>query len=1084
MASKGWHLLLAFSLFSAQAWAQSTYGLIVGVVTDETKAVVPGATVTAKNEATNIERVVETSDQGEYRITNLLPGNYTVTVEKQGFKKASTTGVIVRLNESVRADFAMQVGEITQTLEVSVSAQLLETSNSTVGTVVTNEKIVELPLNGRDFTQLTLLIPGASPGASAGGFFIIGGQTVAVTGNRSDQNNYTLDGVNNNETFFKHYGIRPSIDAIQEFKVQTNITSAEYGEAAGANVNIAVKSGTNSFHGSLFEFLRNDVFDARETFASRKQKFRWNQFGGTFGGPIKKDKTFFFANYEGFRLRRESNTLSTVPTEAMMRGDFSRNVDGSPAPPIFDPFTTRPNPNGPGFIRDPFPGNLIPSGRFNPVSLEWQKNLYEPNRENRPGNRQNFVNTTPTKGEDDQYTIRIDHKFNDKNTIFGRYSQADNDRISPQSFPGTDVTFFNHFRNYVISDTHIFNPTTILDIKFGFNQDNIERGTEPLGTGIPGLVAKGLRDIPGKFRDKFDFPLDMAIAGFAGAGLTAFQSGPQKTWQILPSLSQIKGTHNLKYGADIKVRHVLHDGAFASIRHDRLGTSDPQDAAGITGQAYASFLLGTPSSAGRTIPLQAPGCESCTEANMKQDLWHFYVQDDIKVRRNLTLNVGLRYEWTSWYRSLNDPPNSSWFDTLGDGGRGRFVWAGPNPITGEGPNTTPSFIAPDKNNWAPRIGLAYLLGQKTTIRTGYSVFYGSNIAWEGNHMRGNWPFAVGQDLPVNRADTGPPQNLTGNAFPPLDPKAVPPSAQHTARRDNVMPYVQQWNFGIQHELVTDLLLEVNYVGSKGTRLASFISGNDARPEPGEIQPRRPFPQHLGAFSENRTDAVSSYHGLTVKLDKRFAKGLSYRLNYSWSHSMDLNSQWGGTSPQNAYDARASIGLSDFDRRHIFSGDFIYLLPVTGHRGVVGQFVNGWQVNGIIAFRSGNPLTPTLTFDNANTGSRGNFQRPNVVGTVEGPTTRQEWFNTRAFATPLPFNFGNAGRNIIEGPGYANVDFALYKNFMIREGKDSIQFRSEFFNIFNRTNFNNPGTAFGTAGFGRITGTQPARQIQFALKYLF
>jgi hypothetical protein len=460
------------------------------------------------------------------------------------------------------------------------------------------------------------------------------------------------------------------------------------------------------------------------------------------------------------------------------------------------------------------------------------------------------------------------------------------------------------------------------------------------------------------------------------------------------------------------------------------------------------------------------------------------VQDDIKVTRKLTLNLGLRYEWTSWYRSLNDPPNSSWFDALGDGGLGKFVWAGPNPITGEPPNTTKTFIEPDKNNWAPRIGLAYLLGQKTTIRTGYSIFYGSNIAWEGNHMRGNYPFAVGQDLPVNRPDTGVPQNPTNNAFPPLDPATVPPSAQHTARRDNVMPYVQQWNFGIQHELITDLLVEVNYVGSKGTSLASFISGNDALPGPGEIQPRRPYPQHLGGFSENRTDAVSSYHGLTAKLEKRFSKGLSYRLNYSWSHSMDLNSQWGGTSPQDAYNARASMGLSDFDRRHIFSSDFIYLLPTTSLRGVAGQLVNGWQLNGILAFRSGNPLTPILTFDNANTGSRGNFQRPNVSGTIEGPKTRQQWFNTGAFVTPPPFTFGNAGRNIIEGPGYANVDFALYKNFVIREGKDSIQFRSEFFNVFNRTNFNNPGNEFGTSGFGVITGTQPARQIQFALKYLF
>jgi len=942
-------------------------------------------------------------------------------------------------------------------------------------------------LQQNHFTRLTLLLPGASPGASAGTGFLIGGTTVAVTGNRSDQNNYTLDGVNNNETFFKHYGIRPSLDAIQEFKIQTNITSAEYGEAAGANINVAIKSGSNGFHGSLFEFLRNDVFDARETFSARKQKFRWNQFGATFGGPIRKDQTFFFGNYEGFRLRREGNSLTTVPTAAMMRGDFSRNVDGTLAPQIYDPLTTRPNPNGPGFIRNPFPGNLIPSNRFNPVSLEWQKNLYAPSPENRPGNLLNFQNLTSTAGTDDQFTFRIDHQFSDKNMIFGRYSYADYDRLQPQALPGTEVTFLNEFRNYVISDTHLFSPTTILDIKFGYNEDNIERGTPPLGTGIPGLVAVGLRDIPGKFRDKFDFPLSMTVQGLAGGGLTAFQSGPQKTWQILPSLSKVQGTHNLKIGADLKVRHVLHDGAFADLRHDRLTTSDPQDTAGITGVPYASFLLGYPSSAGRTLPLKAPGCDSCTEAHMKQDLWHFYVQDDIKVSRNLTLNLGLRYEYSSWYRSLNDPPNSSWFDSQADGGRGKFVWAGPNPITGEAPNTTPSFIAPDKNNWAPRFGLAYLLGQKTTIRTGYAIFYGSSIAWEGNHMRGNWPFAVGQDLPVNRPTTENPlpQNSTNSAFPPLDLKGVPPSAQHTARRDNRMPYVQQWNFGIQQQLVEDLVVEINYVGSKGTRLSAFISGNDARPGPGEIQPRRPYPQHLGAFSENRSDAVSSYHGMTVKVEKRFSKGLSYGANYSWSKSIDLNSQWGGTSPPNAYDARATaIGLSDFDRRHIFSSDLVYLLPTSSLRGFSGHLVNGWQINGIVQLRSGRPLNPTLTFDNANVGSRGNFQRPNVVGDIEGPKTRQQWFNTSAFAVPLQYTFGNAGRNIIEGPGYANVDFALYKNFVLREGKDRIQFRSEFFNIFNRTNFNNPGTGFGTPGFGRITGTDSARQIQFALKYLF
>jgi hypothetical protein len=1057
--------------------------MIVGVVSDESGAVIPGAKVNATNTATNFSRESLTEAQGDYRIINLLPGTYDVSVEMMGFKKAVNAGVVVRVNESTRVDVGMQVGNVVESVEVTASGQLLETASATVGKVVNNTAIVNLPLNGRDFTQLTLLLPGASPGASSGGGFLIGGQTVAVTGNRSDQNNYTLDGVNNNETFFKHYGIRPSIDALQEFKVQTNITSAEYGEAAGANVNIAVKSGTNEVHGSLFEFFRNNVLDARDSFAATRPQFRWNQFGGTLGGPIKKDKTFIFGNYEGFRLRRESTILGTVPTAAMMSGDFSRTVTGAVAPPIYDIVSTRASPSGTGFIRDPFPNNRIPANRFNAVSSAWQDNLYKQAPENRPGLSQNYVNTTPRKRNDDQFTLRADHRVSDSNNLFGRFSYADYDQLEPQTFPGFEVDFINHFRNYVISDVQTFGPTTVLELKFGFNQDNIERST-PLGAQnlLPSALAAGLRDIPADFRGEMDFPVNMAIADFSGPGLTAFVSGPQKTWQILPSLSKIMGRHSLKFGSDIKFRHVLHDGVFATITHDRLSTNDPQDATGVTGQAYASFLLGWPSSIGRILPLEAPGCESCTEANMKHNMYNFYVQDDIKVSRNLTINIGMRYEYTEWYSSRNDPPNSSWFSTFDDcgpleirlgctSGKGKFVWAGPNPITGEAPNTTSTLIAPDKNNWAPRFGLAYLLGSSTTIRAGYAIFYGSNIAWEGNHMRGNYPFAVGQELPVNRTFA---ENPTQNAFPPLDPANVPPSAQHTARKDNRFPYVQQWNLGIQQQLVEDLLFEINYIGNKGTRLASFISGNDALPGPGDIQPRRPFPQHLGAFSENRTDAVSTYHGMTVKLEKRFSQGLQFDVNYAWSKSIDLNSQWGGTSPQDAYNARDSIGVSDFHRAHIFSADMVWQLPRADLRGAADKIVNGWQLNSILQFRSGNFLTATLPFDNANTGSRGNFQRPNIVGDIDGAQTRESWFNTAAFAVPAPYNFGNAGRNIIEAPGFATVDFALYKNFLFKESQN-IQFRFEGFNVLNRTNLNTPNVSCCTsnnATFGVIGGSFP------------
>ncbi len=1079
-------LLALMSAFAVTALGQNTYGTLVGRVSDAQDAVIPGAMVTATNQSTNIARSVQTGATGDYSVLSLLPGMYDVSVEMDGFKKTLIEGINLRVNESVRIDVALEIGDVVETIEVSSSvAPLLETTRSTLGTVVANEKVVELPLNGRDMTQLTMLLPGASPGASAGGFFIIGGQTVAVTGNRSDQNNYTLDGVNNNETFFKHYGIRPSLDAIQEFTVQTNITSAEFGDAAGANVNVAIKSGTNEIHGSLFEFFRNDKLDARTFFAPERAAFRWNQFGAAVGGPVVRNRTFWFANWESFRFRRESTILSSVPTQEMREGRFLTNIDGSPIGQLYDLLSTQEGADG-MLTRQPFDNNTIPQSRFHQLARTWQEGVYGPFLPNQPGQAPNFINTTPDRRDDDQVNLRLDHQVSDNNNFFVRWSWADNENLSPQSFPGREVSFFNKFRNMAVSDTHVFSPKSIFDFKFGYNSDNIQRRTDPLGLGQ--LVVGS----PAMFREDFDFPIGIGITGFAGAGLTAFVSGPQRTWQFMPSFTQIAGKHTIKIGADIKVRHVLHDGVFANVNHDKIPTSDPQDTVGVTGYSYASFLLGFPSSGGRIQPLEAPGCSSCTEANMKQDLTHIYFQDDYKMTRNLTLNLGLRYEWTSWYSSRNDPPNASWFDAIGN----QFVFAGPNPITGEPANTTPTFIVPDKNNWAPRFGFAYLLGQRTTVRGGYSLFYGSNIAWEGNHMRGNFPFALGQNFASANKTVY--QVSSNDPFPALDPSR--PSAQHTARRDNVMPYVQQWNLGVQRQLADDLMWEVNYVGSKGTRLSSFIDGNNALPGPpadgDTIQQRRPYPMHTGAFSENQSDAVSSYHGLTTKLEKRFSQGLSYRLNYAWSKSMDLNSQWGGTSAQNALDARSSIGLSDFHRAHIFSADMVWRLPrLQGLTGALDKIVNDWQINTIIQLRSGSYLTPTLTGDHNNVAGRGTGQRPDLAGSeIRYLRTPERWVDPASFALPnLPeyvgdeSGFGTAGRNIIEGPGHAGVDFSLYKNVPITEHLGA-QLRFEFFNIFNRVNFNNPGTGgwdpSNFASWGRITGTGDARQIQIAAKFYF
>ena len=844
---------------------------------------------------------------------------------------------------------------------------------------------------------------------------------------------------------------------------------------------MAIKSGTNEVHGSVFEFFRNDNLDARTFFSEEKPEFRWNQYGAAVGGPVIKNRTFWFANWESFRFRRGSTLRSTVPTQDMRNGVFTTNVDGTPLGQIFDIQSTVDGPNG--LTRSPFPNNAIPSSRVNSTSKTWQDGVFGSFLPNLPGQAQNFINTTADQRDDDQLNLKIDHSVSDSNTFFARWSWADNIRTSPQSFPGREVEMFNKFRNMAVSDTHIFNPTTIFEFKFGYNSDNIQRRTDPLNLGV--LVG----DLPPTFRDDFDFPINITMGGFAGAGLTAFVSGPQRTYQFLPSLSKISGNHTFKIGADLKVRHILHDGVFANINHDRLPTSDPQDASETSGFSYASFLLGAPSNLGRIQPLEAPGCSSCTEAAMKQNMTHFYFQDDWKITPNLTINLGMRYEYTAWLSSRNNPANASWFDAI----EGKFVWAGPNPITGEAANTTPTFIEPDKNNWAPRFGMAYLLGEKTTIRGGYSVFFGSNIAWEGNHMRGNFPFALGQDLTANTTFFDAPLD---DPFPA--PTADAPSAQHTARKDNRFPYTQQWNIGIQRQLAEDLLLEINYVGNKGARLMSFIDGNNALPGPAAsgavIQQRRPFPNHTGAFSENQSDAVSSYHGLTTKLEKRFSKGLSYRLNYSWSKSIDLNSQWGGTSAQNALDKRASIGVSDFHRAHIFSGDMVWKLPsIQSLSGAADKIINDWQVNTIVQLRSGNFLTPGLPFDHCNVSGRGTGHRPNVIGALSYNGTPERWINSGAFGLPNKPQFvgddscyGTAGRNIIEGPGYANVDFSFYKNIPFTE-RYGAQLRFEFFNLFNRVNFNNPGLSFdpsNLSAFGVISSTADARQIQLALKIYF
>ena len=1064
-------VILAAFLLPRATYGQATeLGNITGTVVDPRSAAVPGATVAVVNIGTQVSRETTTDNEGHFAVRSLVPGTYRVDVNAKGFQKQ---GQEVKLDVGLTAtvDFRLVVGTMTQSVEVNALASVLQTEESSVGTVVENRSIGELPLNGRNFNTLTRLIPGAVRGTNGGGE-TIQNETFAVTGSRSDNTYYALDGMYNNGTFFKTAAIHPSVDAIQEFRIQTN-SSAQYGAAAGANIDVVIKSGTNELHGTVYEFVRNDKFDSRDYFATSRPAFRRNQFGFVVGGPVMipklfsgKNRTFWLFNYEGLRARRGSTQLITVPTPAMIGGDLSRTLTGAPAPQIFDPASAR-VVNG-VVVRDPFPGNIIQPDRIKPYATAYAKLWFPTNLI--PNATANFINTNKQSEDDDQINVRIDHRISASNNLFGRVSWANLDKVDPASMPTAFTGTFNRYAGAVVSDTQVFNPTLILNLRFGYLRNNLGQG--PTERFVNVYRQAGLTNTPLNFRN-FDFPINFGIAGVTGPGLGNLVNGPDFIYQGSVNLSKTLGKHTLTFGYDYTRLRIFHDSVFSTFNFDNIPTADPQNVA-ATGQALASFLLGLPSTANRIV--------GETDLDIRHDLHHGYIQDDFRTSRRLTLNLGLRYEYNQWPHHIRG--RLSGFDML----TGNFMWASTNPITGQPANVRPEIADPRFKNFAPRIGFAYRLTDKTSLRSSYGIFYNSNFSWEWSSSRGGWPFSVSDNLTsLNRGTTLQPVETLFTSF---DPRLVTPQTQHTVSRDAKMPYMQNWNLGIERQVANDLLIELDYQGSKGTHLSSFLSTNDPPPGPGDVSAvdaRRPFPI-AGAISELKTIATSKYHALTVKVEKRYAGGLSLLGSYAWSHSIDLNSEFGGSSPQDNRNIRADLGNSGFDQRHVATISYSWELPFgKGLSGVGKHVVQGWEVTGIHSFESGRVFNVVLGFDNANVGARGNFQRPNLVGNPFPSGFQQTagqnglWFNPAAFAVPSQFTFGNLGRNVFHGPNFLNTDFGLFKNIALTE-RVRLQFRSEFFNLFNDTNFGNPVGSLNSPNFGKILGMASfQRQIQFGLK---
>lgn len=1046
--------------------AQSFRGTIVGSVKDSTGAVLPGVEITVTNTGTGAQRTAVSGESGDYSVPLLPPGSYSVSAALSGFKTDVRSGITLNVDQVARIDMTLQVGEISERVEVVGDAPLINTESSTVGTVIENSKVVELPLNGRQFLQLNLLVPGASTPVQGSQNSTQGGSFV-VNGAREQDNNFLIDGIDNNDLAINIHTVSLSIDAIQEFKVQASTYTAEFGRSGGGQINVTTKSGTNDFNGTVFEFVRNDMFDARNFFASgtaKKPKFRQNQFGGSVGGPIVRNKTFFFFNVDVTKVRQAVTQTAHVPSLLERNGDFTAS-----GTTVFDPSTYDAATN----TRQPFPGNQIPANRINPVSRNIL-NLFMP-LPNRSDPQQNFISAPTAPRDVEQFTIKIDHKLPGNDDLFARYTLNDDDRYNAfepfgrfADVPGFGTNTVNKQQHGGGGWIHIFSPSLINEARIGFNRFNAgifqDRYKEQED-------RNGMVGIQGAFPAPFTFGLTrMTITGFTSLGDRGWQNRWDTTWDVSDIISYTRGAHRFKGG--FSVRPFQKNRNVTDVRETATFTptfsTDPRNAA-ATGSAFADFLLGFPvrSSVQSLFP------DAFARLYQRTVNSSYYFQDDWKVSQSLTLNLGVRYELnTAIIEHRNH--QSNW-----DPATNSLILATPE---------RPNLYDTDKNNFAPRFGFAWspFGNARTSIRGGYGIFYSTKLENQTQALAQNPPFVGTRSF---TSDPNIPGIVIDSPFSGRVAAALP-TYRYIDPKNYPDGYMQQWSLNVGRELVPNLVTEIGYVGSKGTKLDNARDFNQARLGPGTAASRRPFPT-VSTITQYLSGANSNYHSFQFKTEKRMSSGLSFLSSYTWSKSIDVSSRW-GNAVQNSYDINAERGLSDFDVRHRWSLSYTYELPFGQGRHFLGStnrlgqaILGGWQLSGILSLQTGNPMTAVISQDRANIGA-GN-QRPNLIGdpNLKGKGTPERWFNTQAFALPAAGTFGNAGRNVIQGPPVKNMDLALTKRFPVTEGQ-SLQFRAEMFNFTNHPNWDRPDLTFDGRTFGRILSSNvySMRQIQFALKYYF
>ncbi len=1143
-------IVVVSAIITLAAHAQVRTAQITGSVLDSTSALIVGAGVLVTNADTGVVRETVTNEAGLFVLPNLDPGRYSILVRKEGFRAAERKGITIHVGDQIRLDFALEVGSISDQVTVQAEMTLLQTGQASQSMVVDNQRVVDLPLNGRNGMQLVALTPCIT---ARRGFFTSRVEALqanqsnfVVNGGASFSNDIAIDGSTNTVAGHGQLAFTPSVDTIQEFKIQTTNYSAEYGRTGGGVINIATKSGTNQLHGTLYQFHRNRVLDANNVFNNRggqpRAPYILNQYGGTVGGPIAfprydgRNRSFFFFGYEGIKLRRSRNFVGTVPSVAQRAGDFSQTVSADGRPVIvYDPFSTR--QQGAGFVRDAVPGNRIPANLHDAVARNLSAYFPLPNQPGTTAGANNYL--TNAAEPNDMYILngRLDHNFSSRNSTFVRISRdfvqyrpanffhniatSNSEGIAPQ--PDWHAT---------VGDTHTFSPALVMEVRYGFARFAQNRRSESDGIDFTQLGFPLTYQAEAQNRQ---FPT-VNVAGLSQLGPCScanFLLGAD-THSLVARLIWIRGRHTLKTGIDLReYRHNSFLGAgggtFTANAAFTQGPN-PLTSSVVAGNGYASLLLGT---------LAAGNTGIRSHVSYFTRYYAGYLQDDFVVTRKLTLNVGLRYDY--------ETPRMERYDRLTFFNPGAANPIGPQLVlpnlrgglmfTGVQGNPR-TWSDPDRNNFGPRVGFAYQAAERTVLRGGYGITYLPNGTNHNGFGAGQDGFSATTNM-VTSLNGVNPETLLKDAFsdgliqPPGNAQGLLTLLGQSVRGDfrNLrVGYMQQWSANLQREIASNLLVEAGYVGSRGIGLPITFQLNQipdqslnlgqelltqvANPFFGRITagslsrstiPRgqllRPFPQFDAVTFATREAGASTFHSLQLRAERRFGSGLALQAAYSFSKLIsdtDSRKAFGDTQAniQNSNNRRLDRTVAPQDVSQRLVVNYVLELPFGRSKSaalapagrVLNALVGGWSLSGITTLETGRPLALTTATNNTN--SFGGGSRPNNIGqSAKLPSSERSidrWFNTSVFSQPAPFTFGNTPRTLpdVREPGLASFNFAVLKGIPLRESL-RLQFRAEAFNLLNTPQFGTPGTAFGNPQFGVIASqANLPRQVQLGLKVIF